>query len=312
MASFMHEVDQNEQAASPTDVLNKMFDEFHQKTMGYVNQSQQSLQRNLQTEVHTLMSKFHARVQSQFQQQNAAINELREVARQSSRDFKQVWTAIGKINNALLLANDAKATAVQAREAAFDSAPDPCKIRIKCKQLLDKEAMETALAPWLSDAGLDGIFTLLGPEHGLSKFWSVVCSGPEAVAARRARKPWICSGALTGSDGRWWPPPRSVVRLISTYRLTNRKQIATERLGKKLFHILKSEITGQKLHLLKREGLVTVSWKPLARIEAHSDGSYTVLWDQTQLDSQKLQKAAILESLASSAGASEEGIQWSR
>ena len=350
--------DASQQSPSAAADFQRMFDAFQERTTAFVASSQADLQRNLQSEVHTLLGKFHDNVQNQFEMQNVQISELRNHIKAGKNDSKDIWSAIDRINSALALATDVKASAAVAAEENFDGPIDPARIRINCKELVDKSAIFEAVDGWLAEADLEDKYDILGPAEGLSKFWTVVVQGAEAVAKRRVSK---ALALLKNEAGIWrtmealTPLGRMVDLFISGDK--NKKQIETEKLSKRLFHLLKEAVGDSgggsgmvaavggrgsggagggsggdpdggggggdggpksepkkkipKLHFLKREGVVTCNWRPVAKVVPYPDRSYDVYWNQGQIEVLGINKEAILEALASTSGVAADGVEWS-
>lgn len=301
-------------APTMADMLT-LFEDFQRKTQATVSESQTVLARNLQGEVHGLLTKFQTAVQTEFQQQHSEIRELKSMWNDTEDDRQRIWTELNRINAKLATVDSAPAAAQAMREEAFDADPDPTKIRVNTQELIDKAALSEGIAGWLLEADLGDHYELLGPDHGIAKNWVVQLQGAEGLAARRVRK---ALDLLRGADGEWRqlqatsPLGRPINLYVSKDK--NQKQMATERLSKKLFTILKelSCLRGKKMHLLKREGMVCVAWKPLARIEPEASGAYTLFWNASKVAEHGVNKAEVVESLAAASGGGADGVEWSR
>ena len=62
--------------------------------------------------------------------------------------------------------------------------------------------------------------------------------------------------------------------------------------------------------MLKAEGLVCVSRKPLLRITPFPDGTFDCHWNQKILRSTDISKDEVVEALESSFGAAGDAIDW--
>ena len=93
--------------------------------------------------------------------------------------------------------------------------------------------------------------------------------------------------SLRNGDGAWRqffvgsPADREVQVFISNDQ--NAKTRATIALGKKALLIAKDLAPHASFSLLKFEGVVTVAWQPLIKIEAMPDRRYKVQWNHAAL-----------------------------
>ena len=134
------------------------------------------------------------------------------------------------------------------------------------------------------------------------------------MAAKRAKK--FLEHLRTSGEGSDWRRVSCIGPLNQIIQLfigpdKNRKQIATEQLTKKTAQLLREALPTARVHQLRQEGIVCVSWRPLCRVSCFADGSFDVHWNPKQLDATRIDRAAIVEMLeeSSSHGNAEE-VEW--
>jgi hypothetical protein len=263
--------------------------------------------------MHQLFTKFDASIQLQFQQQQSEIEQIKEVCRQSKTQFATIFSDIDHLKTGVAMAGSAKYSGIQAREEAFDGAIDPCIIRINTREFVDRASIESAIEAWMLDGSfrLGSEFEIRGPPTALSKHWVIAMHGQEAVAQRRVRK---ALDLLKGADGAWRritavsPTDRHIDCYISSDK--NKKRLATERLTKKAFFVLRDQLAGRRVHMLKAEGLICVGWKPLLRLSPFADGSFDAHWNPSMLQQTGINKQEVLAALEQAHGVSAEGVEW--
>ena len=87
------------------------------------------------------------------------------------------------------------------------------------------------------------------------------------------------------------------------------KQLKTEMYATKLLRAFKSVVKSLDIHLLRREGSVSVAWKPVAKIEVESADKVSVRWNALAVRDLAIDKDSILEIFNGDTG-STSGVQW--
>ena len=133
------------------------------------------------------------------------------------------------------------------------------------------------------------------------------------IAGRSAQK----SMQLLHQPGGEWrklyvksPAGRNIELLASGDK--SRKQIKTETTAKRLARVLLEAHPNLDYHVLRREGVVTVGWRRLARIVVRPGDEPTSLeWNQQVLAETGVNKDRVKEIFAERAGGGGDRVTWS-
>ena len=91
----------------------------------------------------------------------------------------------------------------------------------------------------------------------------------------------------------------------------NRRQARTETAAKKVFRILSEAHPDLKFSLLRREGVVTIDRKPLARVKvAPGDVPISLLWDNEILATTTIDKKLINKAFEERFFTANGAVQW--
>ena len=106
-------------------------------------------------------------------------------------------------------------------------------------------------------------------------------------------------------------------QIVSVYASPDKNglMVATEKLTKRALSVVKELLPALRMHMLRAEGVICVSWKPLLRVAPHEDGSYDVFFNPRMLATSRLNKEEFLENLedASTGGGGGAGdVEWVR
>jgi hypothetical protein len=153
-------------------------------------------------------------------------------------------------------------------------------------------------------------FALDGPLLG--RRFTIKFKAEPHLAARRARK---ASLALRTVDGTWreftvaTPAGEATRIFISEDKSakTTQLEMATKRLHKAI-----SEYSTAKAHMVKKDGVVTIDWVPIAKVEVSSGEPAQVLWHPQAIEKHNIDKEKVLERFAALAGgaSARHAIQW--
>ena len=67
-----------------------------------------------------------------------------------------------------------------------------------------------------------------------------------------------------------------------------------------------------KVHLVRKDGVITVNWNPVAKVSVESDGSAQIMWHKEAVEKFEIDKGAIKEKFdaASEGRISSSAVQW--
>ena len=219
-------------------------------------------------------------------------------------DQRGFRTEIDKLRNELGMAHSAHTpTRSDIADEEWDRKPDLTLVRFNTAELVAKEAILDTVREWIGDMGV-GEEWERGPERGLSERYTLVFTGLPRIAGRRAQQ----SLQLLRQPGGEWrklyvksPAGRNIELLASGDK--SRKQIKTETTAKRLARVLLEAHPNLDYHVLRREGVVTVGWRRLARIVVRPGDEPTSLeWNQQVLAETSVNKDRINEIFAERAG----------
>ena len=114
------------------------------------------------------------------------------------------------------------------------------------------------------------------------------------MASRRAKK---CLDLLHNADGSWkpleirGPTGRTVKRFASADK--SDKQLAVEQASKKLSKAIANLHKDRSVHCLKRQGVVTMDWKRLAKVDVNSYREVQIQWNTLVITEYNIDKAAV-------------------
>ena len=87
------------------------------------------------------------------------------------------------------------------------------------------------------------------------------------------------------------------------------KQIKLEAAGRKLLRAVCSSVPSQKPHLDKKQGSVSIAWKPVVKVVVRTPEQVDLLWNAAAVESLAIDKAAITAAFAQAAAATG-SVQW--
>ena len=90
----------------------------------------------------------------------------------------------------------------------------------------------------------------------------------------------------------------------------NLKQIRTELTAKRLHRALSELTVGKDIHHNKRPGIVSIDWKPVAKVEAKPNDDFSITWGTPILTDLGINKQVVLDKFNAD-GPTSSGIEWS-
>ena len=201
-----------------------------------------------------------------------------------------------------------------AKEDSWEREPDLSVLKLNSSGLVAKSSVAEAIAGWLEEASCEGEKAKLeGPNLGNN--FVLQFSGCSVLAARRSKK---AHSLLRDAGGQWRelkvqaPSGESIDLYVGIDKKP--KQLQTERAGNRLLKHLEAKHSGQDFGLVRREGMVTWKWQPLARVVPHHDGHCDVEWNnlvKPKCDSFfTIDKDAAKEAVLFRGAGASAGVQW--
>jgi hypothetical protein len=297
------------------DLCQTVLGEWQIKTQALVTNSQQCMQRELNESVQHLFTRYDQGVQQQFREQHAELNRLQEIVEELRRDKTIVWDEIHHLRQTVAVSASPAAARAQKQTQNLDSPPDETVLFAACKERVDKASIVAGTAAWLEQAGFrDGEeYILRGSDLGLSKKWTFQFLGDDGTANRRRNK---ALQLLKNTDGTWTrievvtPLDRTLPLYINVDK-TLRRTI-TEVMTKRLQTVIQDQLPRLKdaVHAVRREGLVTFQWRPLAQVEVKDDKNVVTKWNPPILQKSGLNKATIIAAMEARPSFEDEEIEW--
>lgn len=289
---------------------NSLNEDIAETVADTVRTANTALEGKINISMATTVRALDARAQKRLDSIQAEVDDTNSRLAKQEADTVKLWAAVEKLNSGLAIAEKAVVdrSALDAEE--FDRAPDLGIIRIGAPSLVARDAVRTALEPWLADAGLDDPkFQLTGPVVG-QKF-SIRVLGQAGLAAKLAQK---ALELLRLPDGSWREPaavsPTGVQVRLYISEDKSPKQNKIEACGRRLLRAVKRVGITQSIHLNRKEGSISVDWKPLAKVQVHSKEEVSILWNALVVTELSIDKSAITTHFFE-AGGSTAGVSWS-
>ena len=197
-------------------------------------------------------------------------------------------------------------------DTLFDRLPAPQVIRLNTESLVSLQAISSMVNTWFADASLEPKnFSIQGGPSPLSRNFRITLKGEEGLAGRRAKK---ALDTLRLENGSWTElfcksPSGSSVRAYAGPD-RNAKQMATERLAKKLLAGCKGSFDSSTWACSKRDGIVTLDGLRIVKVCPHADKSFELLWDNTLVAQYELDKTKIQLAFEGLAALGVDSTEW--
>lgn len=247
----------------------------------------------------TLLRRYDERVQAQFEEQGDRIALLDTSQQRMAEDFAAMQARVEACERALALAE--QEVAAPPTGDNWDRETDPTILVVGCAAHVAKDAVAPVLHEWLSEADIKrDHYHIEGAL--LAKRFVVRMHGDKKLASRRASKAHM--SLRTGGEWRRMsvasPAGDDIALYVGIDK--NGKQQATERQGKILRQAVQ-EVVGGDPHLLRRDGVVTINWQPLARVEPRQHQPARVLFQGPLVQQMGVDREAIRAAFERLAGA---------
>ena len=265
--------------------------------------------------VGNLMRKFDERLQARFNKLESDHSELAARVAALEASFRHQASLLTQTNKEIATFSKEDPEKA-AQDDSWERKPDSTILKLSAAAHVTKTAIADTLTEWLKEAGCDtdDKVSVEGPQLGRN--FVLQFKGANVLAARRAKK---AHSLLRLPDGSWRshsvnaPSGESIDLFVGIDK--NTKQQHTERGGKRLLKHLEAKYPTQNFGFIRREGMVTWDWQPLARALPHHDGHCDVEWNNLVTDKGAnvctFDRPAANAAVASSASFSSAGVQWS-
>ena len=90
----------------------------------------------------------------------------------------------------------------------------------------------------------------------------------------------------------------------------NMKQVRTELATKRLHRAVTEIAEGKAVHHNKRSGVISIDWKPVAKVEAKPNDDFTITWNAPIVADLGIDKQLVLDKF-NAEGPTSSGIEWS-
>jgi hypothetical protein len=292
--------------------LDDLLDSFNENVASTIIAQNSTLAQSIRADTGNLIRAYDVGAQRQFSDITATLTLVQESLNSHDTRFSDLTTQIEELRAGLHIAETTSPNAAQSliNHQTFARDPNPSTIRVGAAELITREAILLAIAPWLGEANLSSAdFTLNGPPIG--KSFNLSFHGPTGLGALRATK---ALQLLKGADGTWREihaisPTTAAIKLFLSPDKSP-KQTRIEAASRKLFKIIQELHPTKTVNLLRREGVVSVDWKPLVKVGVeNADSPTTLLWNAKVLQDLGLDKSPIHDRFNLDTG-STSNIMW--
>ena len=282
----------NKLKAQITDEVRSISETINTKNMGHIETTIRAIDKNHSKRMDALESEVSDIRSSQFTMQSSH-DKLRE--------------EVEALRKGLAASESSVASNKWIDESQFDRLPAPHVIRLNTESLVSLQSISSMVNLWFADASLEPKhFSIQGGPSPLSRNFRITLKGEEGLASRRATK---ALDALRLENGAWTElycksPNGSSTRAYAGPD-KNPKQMATERLTKKLLASCRESLGSASWGASKRDGIVTLDGLRIVKICPKADKSHELLLDNSLVRQYNLDKAniqAAFEGLAALVG----------
>ena len=219
-----------------------------------------------------LLRKYDASSQKRMAAVETNMHSLRSRQDQLIDDQKKMREDLDKVKAQMLIAENATGIKDAIVSENFDRETDPTIIKINSRKPIGYEFLKKAANEWLDPAFAD-LYKIQGQTAELVKSITVQFTGIPVVAAKHVDR---ALRSLRSGDGSWTQltakdEAGETVNIYAGPDKSN-KQLRTEIEGKKLNSIFQNLYPSTKFHLLRREGVISINFKKLARVVPQADG----------------------------------------
>ena len=256
--------------------------------------------------------KMDERAEKRYSELEAEVRACQQKDRELEEQQTSLWAAIKHLQRDLLSAEQSVPVRDALVDDSFDRKIDVTIIKVSSKELVDKDAVFNKVSGLSAEADI-------GQEHfkvngdNVAKKFTVQFTGPAQTAERRVEKVLTL---LRQGNGAW----RQIFAVSPARRETqlffgpdkSGKQIKTEMESKRLHQAFKDVHSDLNPFLLRKEGIISISWVPVARVEVFPKGQSTVVhWNSAVVERHGIDKNRLIAAFRLSERASEP-VVWER
>lgn len=270
--------------------LDELFDTLKADIKSDTAAALTGLESNISQKFENLVRNYDSGAQKRFSAIDHEIKHVNDRADKLEETQKSMQGTIDRLERALASAETRPSSSIISSEA-FDRDPDLTLLRVNTDELCTKLAIIDAIKPWLGEAGFqDNQWSLRGPDETVSKNWTIQFAGAPGLAGNRAKKAFQL---LQDENGNWreihvtTPADRTVRVYVNPDK--SPKQKLTESSAKRLLKAVR-EVHGGNCHLLRREGIVTINWQHVVRVDPQPDRSVKLRWNPPMVAHHNLNK----------------------
>ena len=308
--------------------LDKMFEDFGADTrsdareanknsmvaiMEQVAKGNMEQEERITARVKGIVTQYDKGIQKQFSEHASVLEMLKETHEKNRKDMADLQGKANVVEHTLALAEAVVSDPSNIlRDEDWERPPDRTILRIVCAGLVSKDAVREEIKKWITDAGTTlQQYDLEGPLLG--RVFLIKFKAEPHIAARRARKAFTM---LRSADGVWiqfeveTPTGDRCKFYINEDK--SKKAIATEVAARRLHKAASECMPLLKVHSVRKDGVITVNWNPVAKVSVESDGSTQVMWHKEAVEKFDIDKVAIKEKFdaASEGRISSSTVQW--
>ena len=240
-----------------------------------------------------LLRKYDASSQKRLASIEGSMHSLRANQDQVSNEQKKMREDLDKIKAQLLIAENASGIRDAIDNDNFDREIDPTIIKINSRKPVGHEFLKKAASDWLDPSFAD-LYKVQGETAELIKSITVQFKGIPVVAAKHVDR---ALRSLRRDDGSWTQltAKDEAGESVNIYAGPDKssKQVRTEIDSKKLHTIFQQLYPGTKFHLLRRDGVISVNFKKLARVVPQPDKETIIEWDFDTASSVSIDKIVV-------------------
>ena len=280
--------------------LDDLLADMQKAIVSEIQQASAATQAAVGAHTAETIKKYDSTVQRRFSAMEADVVDHEQRITKQEEGQRELAEEIRKIRAELAMATEAPHVVRGGARGGFERDVDPTILRTSARDLLARTAVEDALRTVMQEAGLGEDQWKVKGGNGLSTKHVVAFSGCPRVAARRAEK--VLDLLRPGESGEWrkivaQTPAKADVQLFVSEDKAP-KTIKTEIWGKKLAQVVREAADGRDVHLLRKEGAITIAWQRVVRVNIEDGKPPALQWDNDAVQRLALDKAKIAEAFA--------------
>ena len=287
------------------DLLNQFKGDLTETMEASIDKSVSELKDSLRASVFedtaALIRKLDESYQKRFQQTEGDIKHLHELHKESQSQIELLKKEIKQIQSGLSVAQKTTVTRKELFGDDFDAEPDLSILRVSVhgRGKATAAAIEVAVKELVENAACPAEFKVQGGKIGHN--FSVHFQGANGLGARHVKK---CINYLRDNE---WPATYAKAtdghsaRVYFDFNKSGKTQ-KTERETKRLADAVRELHSDKDVHALRKDGIVTVSWRPIAKVQVHpGDEPTKLLWLYASVSELGIDRQGIIDKFSSSA-----------